>query len=108
MTKSFYSKSLSLLLTLIVGLVSYSTAHASVTITIQNADLPGVGFNDPTPVSPVGGNSGTTLGQQRLNAFQMAANIWGASLNSGPPITINASWAALPCSETSGTLGSAG
>ena len=41
----------------------------------------GVGFNDPTPAVPVGGNAGTTLGQQRLNAFQSAANIWGATLD---------------------------
>ncbi len=27
---------------------------------------PRKGFNDPTPAAPVGGNPGTTLGQQRL------------------------------------------
>src|SRR5262249_22715097 len=40
---------------------------------IVNTNAPGVGFNDPTPVAPVGGNTGTTLGQQRLNSFQYAA-----------------------------------
>ena len=30
-----------------------------------------VGFNDPTPVAPVGGNPGTTLGQQRFNVYQL-------------------------------------
>jgi len=98
----------SLLLTLIIGVVSSSAAFGSVTITIQNNDLPGVGFNDPTPVAPVGGNPGTTLGDQRLNAFQLAANIWGASLNSGPSIVVNATWGALSCEATSGVLGSAG
>ena len=97
----------SLLLTLIIGVVSSSAAFGSVTITIQNNDLPGVGFNDPTPVAPVGGNPGTTLGDQRLNAFQLAANIWGASLNSGPSIVVNATWGALSCEATSGVLGSA-
>ena len=42
---------------------------------------PGEGFNDPTPAAPVGGNTGTTLGQQRLIAFQHAADIWGAELD---------------------------
>jgi hypothetical protein len=86
------------------------TAHSATaaTIVILNSDSAGVGFNDPTPVSPVGNNTGTTLGQQRLNAFQFAANIWGATLNSGVTITIRASWASLGCTASSGTLGQAG
>ena len=36
------------------------------TITVVNMDGAGEGFNDPTPVAPVGGNPGTTLGAQRL------------------------------------------
>ena len=59
-----------------------SAAYAAMTITIVNGNAAGVGFNDPTPVAPVGGNPGTTLGQQRLNAFQYAASIWGATLDS--------------------------
>ncbi|HEX8722334.1 MAG TPA: PA domain-containing protein [Pyrinomonadaceae bacterium] len=83
-------------------------ALAAATIVIQNNDAAGQGFNDPTPVSPVGGNTGTTLGQQRLNAFQFAANIWGATLNSGPTIVIRASWSStLSCSANAGTLGAA-
>jgi len=74
------------LLVSILGLLVSSSAAA--TITVQNNDAAGVGFNDPTPVAPVGNNFGTTLGQQRMNAFQFAANIWAATLNSGPPITI--------------------
>ena len=50
-----------------------STAFGAATITILNNDAAGVGFNDATPAAPVGGNSGTTLGQQRLIAFQAAA-----------------------------------
>ena len=49
-------------------------ARGAATITIVNGDPAGVGFNDATVVAPVGGNTGTTLGQQRLNAFQAAAN----------------------------------
>ncbi|MCA1573347.1 MAG: peptidase, partial [Acidobacteria bacterium] len=107
MTK-FLVKTRVLLLTVMVGLIASSSALAAATIVIQNNDQPGVGFNDPTPVAPVGGNNGSTLGEQRLNAFQFAANIWGATLNSGPPITVRASWPGLPCTATSGTLALAG
>src|SRR6185312_7928930 len=68
----------------------------------------GVGFNDTTPATPVGGNSGTTLGQQRLIAFQEAANKWGATITSPVTITIRAQWTALTCTATSAVLGSAG
>ena len=81
---------------------------AAATITIVNIDAPGVGFNDPTPAIPVGGNNGTTVGQQRLNVFQFAADKWGSILTSSVPIFIQASFAPLSCSETSGTLGQAG
>jgi hypothetical protein len=92
-----------------IALLTLASQSASAaTIVIQNNDQPNVGFNDPTAVSPVGNNTGTTLGQQRLNAFQFAANIWGATLNSNVTITIQASWASLGCSATSGTLGAAG
>ena len=98
-----------LLLTLMVGLFASSSAFATATIVIQNNDAAGVGFNDPTVVAPVGNNAGTTVGQQRLNAFQFAANIWGATLVSGPTITINASWSStMTCSTSTGVLGSAG
>ena len=84
------------------------SSYAAATITIVVGDGPGVGFNDPTAVAPVGGNSGTTLGQQRLIAFQSAANTWGATLTSGVTIRILASWPALSCTATSAVLGSAG
>ncbi|HEX8160976.1 MAG TPA: DUF4214 domain-containing protein [Pyrinomonadaceae bacterium] len=97
-----------ILLTLLAGLICSSTAFGSANIIIQNTDAPGVGFNDTTPAAPVGGNSGTTVGQQRLIAFQQAAAIWGATITSGPAIVIDASWAAQDCSPTAGTLGFAG
>ena len=84
------------------------SARAAATIVILNTDAPNVGFNDPTPAAPVGGNPGTTLGQQRLNAFQSAANIWGAQLTSVPTIVVDAAWAALACNANAATLGSAG
>lgn len=99
-----------LLLALAVSLFCSSTAHAAATIIIENADAQGVGFNDPTPAAPVGGNMGTTIGQQRLNAFNFAASIWGATISSGPVIVIRASWGNFTnsCTANSGTLGSAG
>src|SRR6266576_2254 len=107
--KQVYKRFPVVLLTLIVGLMAASTAFGTANIVIQNNDQPGSGFNDPTPVTPVGGNGGTTLGQQRLNAFQFAAGIWGATLTSGPTITIRASWANLSgCTASAGPLGQAG
>ena len=71
---------------------------------IVNVNAPGVGFNDPTPRAPVGGNTGTTLGQQRLIAFQYAASLWSGTLDSTVPIRIRAQFAALGAN----VLGSAG
>lgn len=92
----------------IAGSLIASQAQAAATIIINNINAAGVGFNDPTPVAPIGGNTGTTLGQQRLNAFTYAANLWGATLNSSVPILINAQFTPLTCTATSATLGSAG
>lgn len=71
---------------------------------IVNLNAPGVGFNDLTPAAPVGGNTGTTLGEQRLIAFQHAASIWSARLNSDVPIRIRAQFTSL----APNVLGSAG
>lgn len=80
----------------------------SATITIVNGNAPGVGFNDPTPATPVGGNPGTTLGQQRINAFQYAASIWGANLASNVEIKVLATFEPRTCTASSAVLGSAG
>jgi hypothetical protein len=95
-----------LALALAVG--AMTTAHAAANIVIVNQNAAGVGFNDPTPAAPVGGNPGTTLGQQRLYAFQRAADIWGATLTSTVTIRIGASFVPLSCTATSAVLGSAG
>ncbi len=95
-------------LTLVAIALFSSPAFGAATIVILNGDAAGVGFNDPTAVSPVGGNPGTTLGQQRLNAFQHAANIWGATLVSTSTITVRATWEPLTCSANTAVLGSAG
>jgi hypothetical protein len=71
---------------------------------IINLNAPGVGFNDPAPRPPVGGNTGTTLGEQRLIAFQYAASLWSKRLDSSVPIRIQAQFTALGPN----VLGSAG
>ena len=74
----------------------------------MNNNAPGVGFNDPTPRAPVGGNPGTTLGAQRLFIFQHAASIWGSLLPSNVTIVVRATFAAQTCTATQAVLGSAG
>jgi len=77
-------------------------------ITIVNMNEPNVGFNDPAPAEPVGGNPGRTLGEQRLNAFYRAAEIWGSLLDISVEIRIQASFVPLECGANSAILGSAG
>ena len=95
-----------LLVIVTIGVVA-APLHAA-TIVIINGDGPGEGFNDPTAAAPVGGNPGVTRGQQRLNAFQYAADLWGAVLQSNVTITVQASMDPLFCSQTQAVLGSAG
>ena len=83
-------------------------AASAATVVIQNNDGAGEGFNDPTPVAPVGGNPGITLGAQRLNAFTYAANLWGARLQSSVTILVRAQMDPQTCTPTSAVLGSAG
>ena len=77
------------------------------TITIHSVDNPGEGFNDTTPATPVGGNTGTTLGEQRMNVFKKAAQLWGDALVSVPTIVVAASFAPLSCNTNQIMLGQA-
>ena len=81
---------------------------SAATIKIINADPAGVGFNDTTPATPVGGNEGATIGEQRMNVYKKVAKTWGKVLPEGPAIKIQATWEALSCTSTSAVLGSAG
>jgi PA domain-containing protein len=101
-------KLLSLFLLAGLLLAVNAPAFGAANIVIVNVNAPGVGFNDPTPVAPVGGNPGTTRGQQALNVFQFAADVWGSILDSPATIYIQAAFVPLSCTPTSGTLGSAG
>lgn len=79
-------------------------------IVLNNVDAPGVGFNDPTPATPVGGNAGTTVGQQRLIAFSKALELWGETLKSDVTIVVQGAFAGYPftCNAGGGTLAAAG
>jgi hypothetical protein len=90
----------------LLGMTSYATAAD---IKIDNQDKgTGQGLDDPTPATPVGGNPGTTRGEQAQIVFKFAADIWGAVLQSSVPVTVSASFAKLSCDANSGVLGSAG
>jgi hypothetical protein len=95
-----------LLSTLVLALATQAFAGAKINIVNNNAA--GVGFNDPTPAIPVGGNDGVTLGEQRLNAFKFAASVWGATLDDAAEINILAAFVPQSCTATAATLGSAG
>jgi hypothetical protein len=107
MNRSLFSRFLPLLAAVAALSLSSAAAHAA-HVTINNVDAPGIGFNDPTPVAPVGGNPGTTLGEQRRIVFAFAADLWGATLDSGTDIVVQATFQPLACDPTSGVLGSAG
>jgi hypothetical protein len=77
-------------------------------VVIVSIDRPGVGFNDTTPVQPVGGNPGTTLGEQRMNVFNAAAATWSAYLDTNVDIIAQAQFTPIPpCTADSAVLGQA-
>ena len=87
----------------LLGTAGFASAQDG-QIVIFNNNAPGVGFNDPTPAAPVGGNPGTTLGQQRANVFLHAAAIWEAKLHPKNDIDVVAQFTPLGPN----VLGSAG
>ena len=82
-------------------------AQAATSMVLEVVDDPGVGFNDTTPATPVGGNTGKTVGEQRLIAFQAAADAWGRILESAVPVAIQASFAPLDCTAGGAVEGQA-
>jgi uncharacterized repeat protein (TIGR01451 family) len=94
--------------TVLAAFLAVTTAAGAATITIVNNDGAGEGFNDPTPVAALPNNPGTTLGQQRLNLFNAAAQQWAAVLNSSVPILVRAQFDPQTCDATGAVLGSAG
>src|SRR5262245_59282894 len=98
---------LSWALALAVAFTLEGRAEAKATFVINNMDAPGIGLNETTPAAPVGGNTATTLGQQRAAVFKEATDIWGRALDSKVPIVIDASFAPLNCDQSRITLGQA-
>lgn len=88
------------------ALFLFTAASASaVDIQLVFDDPQGVGFNATTPVAPIDGNAGTTLGVQRRNALIAAAQEWSSRLgdrsNPAPALRIKVRFASagqLPCS----------
>ena len=98
----------SILASTLTLLLASAGVQAAAVITPVNQDGAGVGLNDPRAAAPVGGNPGTTVGQQRQIVYQFAADLLGTVLSSAVPVKVGASFQALTCDATSGTLGSAG
>jgi hypothetical protein len=97
------------LITLFALIACWTTGRAeAASILVIPRDGAGEGFNDPTPMAPVGGNRGTTLGEQRRIAFEYAAELWAARLSSPVQIRISATFDKLDCNASSTTLGVAG
>lgn len=84
--------------------------NAATFVLDTSGDAAGEGFNDSTPVSQVGGNTGNTRGQQRRNVFIRAGEIWGAELDSNVSIEVAAQFNPFPgqCNAAGGVLGAAG
>jgi hypothetical protein len=95
----------------VLMLVFLVAVNVMPTVTVYGATFvieAGNGFDDPEPREPVGGNNGTTLGQQRLNVFNLAASLWGKLLQSSVNIVVDASFDGnLACDTNSAVLGGA-
>jgi PA domain len=88
--------------------IGMQSAAVAANFILVNIDAPNIGFNDPTPATPVGGNAGTTVGEQRLIAYSRALKLWGSILKSDTPVTVLGSFSPRTCTPTSGVLASAG
>lgn len=77
-------------------------------LVLLNIDPPGAGLNDGSLATPVGGNPGRTVGEQRRIAYKFAMDLMGAGLHSDVDVKIYASFQPLSCSATGGALGAAG
>ena len=74
---------------------------------VEFSDPNDFGFNDPTPVEAVPGNSATTLGGQRRAVFERALDIWSSRLDGNAEVRVEAFFEDLGCGEST-TLGLGG
>ena len=79
----------------------------NITINVVDPD-PDNGFSDATPAAPIDGNPGTTVGEQRLEAYKHVAAIWDGNLDINTQVVVQAAFVSLNCGPTSGVLGAAG
>ena len=87
---------------------AYNSAHGA-DIVLVNNDGSSEGFNDPSPaMDGQVGNTGQTLGEQRLQVFQAAADYWEERLVINVDVRVGINFDPLNCSAGSATLGSAG
>jgi len=93
---------------LIAGVFGLAGQAMAAKVTVINKDASGKGLNDATPATPVGGNPGTTRGEQARIVFEYAANMWGAVLQSDGPVDIDANFSPLECTEGRTVLGQTG
>src|SRR5215470_1551371 len=93
---------------LLAVLLLATSSRAGEEIRILNSNRAGDGFNDPSLANPVGGNPGTTVGDQRKIAFQYTAALWSAALGNRVRVLIDAQFSALQCGPAGTVLGAAG
>ncbi len=77
--------------TLAIWLFLASSALA-VPIQVIYGDAANTGFFDPSPRTPVGGNPGTSLGEQRRIAFEYALSRWSSQIGGSVAIRVSAGW----------------
>lgn len=98
---------LSLLALISLSLTSFTVS--ATTIVLVNSDAAAEGFNsNEAPFANQTGNNGGTLGQQRLNVFQAAADYWEERIDSNVTIRVQINFDPLFCESNRATLGSAG
>ncbi|MEE2776902.1 MAG: hypothetical protein VYE73_09100 [Acidobacteriota bacterium] len=88
--------------------VVVATSAGAATFVLEIDDPPNQGFNDPSSRAKVAGNPGTTLGEQRVFAFEAALQEWGNRLVSRVDVRVKAGWGPLECTNNDGLVGMAG
>ena len=92
---------------LIAAATTWAAPLPAARLVLATDDGPNEGFNDPTPVPRVLGNSATTLGGQRTRVFEAAAWRLGTMIASPVEIRVEAGWESLGCTLTTGRLAQA-
>jgi hypothetical protein len=90
-----------------LGLLILSSLNYAEIIFV-NSDYPGEGLNSSAVVEPIGGNTGTTLGEQRLKVLEKAAKILSESLNILAPVKVGVQFNHLECYSNYALFGYAG